>query len=220
MIGLIDSGKGGLTTLATIINEGGRGEFYYLADEKNSPYGNKSKASLQKLLYDNLILLKTLGCDCAVLACNTLSLMLDENFPLPLSVLKLELPDYDSSKKTLFIATAYSVQALKKRNLNIDLMPLPELASLIDSGEYTPSYLKEKLPINNYEQVILGCTHYGLVKEDFQKFFPTSLILDMNMKTPFELASRLCKEGGVCVHINNKYKDLLNSLVKIKLTYK
>lgn len=220
MIGLIDSGKGGLTTLATIINEGGKGEFYYLADEKNSPYGNKSKTSLQELLYNNLLFLKSLGCDCVVLACNTLSLVLDDTFPLPLPVLKLELPDYDSSKKTLFIATSYSVQSLKKKNFRIDLVPLPELASLIDSGEYTPSYLKENLQNNGYEQVILGCTHYGLVKEDFQKIFPSAIILDMNMKTPFKLASRLCKEGGVCVHIDNKYKNLLNSLVDIKLTYK
>lgn len=220
MIGLIDSGKGGLTTLATIINEGGSGDFYYLADEKNSPYGNKSKASLQELLYNNLTFLKRLGCNCVVLACNTLSLMLDEDFHLPLPVTKLELPDYDSSKKTLFIATAYSVQAIKKRNLNMDLIPLPELASLIDSGEYTRSYLTKRLHNDNYEQVILGCTHYGLVKKDFQEIFPSSLILDMNMKTPFKLASRLCKEGGVCVHIDNKYKDLLNSLVNIKLTYK
>lgn len=221
MIGLIDSGKGGLTSLAAIINAGGRGEFFYHTDEKNSPFGNKSKNELIDLLIKNLLYLKNVGCNKVLLACNTLSLALDNDTPLPLPISKLTLPDYDKTKRTLFIATPYSVASIReKHNLNLVTLALPELSTLIDNGEYDFSYLEERIKNKYFDQVILGCTHYGLVREDFQKIFPSSVILDMNEKTPLELAKDPSGTKDVIVSIDSKYKSLLSSLVNIKLTYK
>lgn len=220
MIGLIDSGKGGLTTLATIINAGGRGKFYYLADEQNAPYGNKSELELMDILLNNLVYLKNIGCDKVVLACNTLSLLLNEEIELPLPTQKLAFPDYDKSKRTLFVATPYSVKVIEKKRLpNLITLPLPDLAKLIDNEEYTPDYLVKNIQDIEFKQVILGCTHYGFVKKDFKNLFPNANILDMNRKTPLELANSLTEERDVFISIKDSYKKLLSSMVKVKLTY-
>ncbi len=221
MIGLIDSGKGGLTTLATIINAGGKGEFFYLSDEKNAPYGNKCKAELLDLLIKNLLYLKNTGCDRVILACNTLSLALDENIILPLPVRKLKLPDYDKTKRTLFTATYYSVKIIRERKeLNLVPLALPELSKLIDDGNYDFRYLEETISDRCFDQVILGCTHYGLIRDDFQRLFPNAIISDMNEKTPLELVKEVSSQSDVIVYLNRKYRDLLSSIVKVKLTYR
>ncbi|MFN2461821.1 MAG: glutamate racemase, partial [Candidatus Velthaea sp.] len=71
MIGLYDSGLGGLTVLAALRNAGVDADVVYFADQAHVPYGDRSDDELQSFLRDNFALLATHGVGAIVMACNT-----------------------------------------------------------------------------------------------------------------------------------------------------
>ena len=57
LIGVTDSGIGGLTTLEKIIRSRGGGDYLYLADGAHCPYGEKSAEQLREIMRENVSLL-------------------------------------------------------------------------------------------------------------------------------------------------------------------
>ncbi len=73
MIGVFDSGIGGLTVLKAMQKSMPDTGFLYYGDHANSPYGTKSEAEIHGLTRAAVRKLFDLGCDLVVLACNTAS---------------------------------------------------------------------------------------------------------------------------------------------------
>ncbi len=71
MLGLYDSGLGGLTVLAALRAARIDQDVVYFADQAHLPYGDKTDAQLHGFLTENLELLAELGVDAVVTACNT-----------------------------------------------------------------------------------------------------------------------------------------------------
>lgn len=71
MIGLFDSGHGGLTVLKALARRFPPGKFVYLGDHARAPYGNKSSEDIVELTRDGVETLFELGCPLVMLACNT-----------------------------------------------------------------------------------------------------------------------------------------------------
>lgn len=71
MIGVFDSGYGGLTVLAALHARLPRQRFLYLGDNANAPYGTKSGAEIQALTQAGVELLFKAGARVVILACNT-----------------------------------------------------------------------------------------------------------------------------------------------------
>jgi len=71
MIGVFDSGLGGLSVLAALSDALPRAGFHYFADTAHVPYGNKSEAQIQDRVLAIGDHLAQLGCDLLVVACNT-----------------------------------------------------------------------------------------------------------------------------------------------------
>lgn len=71
MLGLYDSGLGGLTVLAALRAAGIDQDVVYFADQAHLPYGDKTDAQLHGFLAENLTLLGELRVDAVVTACNT-----------------------------------------------------------------------------------------------------------------------------------------------------
>jgi glutamate racemase len=70
-IGIFDSGIGGTSIWAAIHHLLPNEKTIYLADSKNAPYGQKSKAEIIALSIKNTELLLSMGCKLIVVACNT-----------------------------------------------------------------------------------------------------------------------------------------------------
>ena len=70
-IGFYDSGLGGIKTLKDILDMGLKEEIYFLADEKNKPYGTKAPELVKEIAIENIQKLVDLGCKIIVVACNT-----------------------------------------------------------------------------------------------------------------------------------------------------
>ncbi len=71
VLGLYDSGLGGLTVLAALREAGVDQDVVYFADHAHLPYGDKTDAQLHGFLAENLALLGGLDVDAVVAACNT-----------------------------------------------------------------------------------------------------------------------------------------------------
>ena len=71
MIGLFDSGVGGLSVLKAITENGIKDDFIYFGDTKNVPYGTKTKDEILSFTKDIMEFFIKKGADCAIMACNT-----------------------------------------------------------------------------------------------------------------------------------------------------
>ncbi|MGE0698179.1 MAG: glutamate racemase [Hyphomicrobiaceae bacterium] len=71
MIGVFDSGHGGLTVLQALLARFPRQTFVYLGDHGNAPYGNRPSEEVIALTRAACETLFGLGCRLVVLACNT-----------------------------------------------------------------------------------------------------------------------------------------------------
>ncbi len=73
MIGVFDSGYGGLTVLREFIKELPQYDYCYLGDNARTPYGNRSFESVYQYTLESVRHLFAQGCQLIILACNTAS---------------------------------------------------------------------------------------------------------------------------------------------------
>src|ERR1700753_3846841 len=76
MIGIFDSGVGGLTVLRALRARMPRADVVYFGDTKHAPYGNRSREDIVSLTKDAFALLRREGADSIVSACNSVSVTL------------------------------------------------------------------------------------------------------------------------------------------------
>ena len=196
MIGFIDSGIGGATVLKETLKLLPKQHYIYYSDSINNPYGDKSKQELLNILSDIVIQLENKGCSIIVLACNTASCMcvsdLREKFK-NITFLAIEpaykmVHDKNPSGKTLVMATKGTIESekfqqlyLKYNNNNTILYPALGLAEIIEEGneEKINTYLKENiLQFKGVDNVVLGCTHYPIIKENIKKYLGNVIFFD------------------------------------------
>ena len=193
-IGFYDSGLGGIKTLKDIIDMGLKEEIYFLADEKNKPYGTKTAEEVKKIAIENVQTLVDLGCKIIVVACNTATSVAIE--PLREKFRQVEIIGTEpavklavkeqSNKRILVIATTITVNGEKLHKLinsldadeKIDLLATDKLVKLIEDENFTHNqkevneYIYDFLkPYNlaEYSHIILGCTHFPIVKDNIQE---------------------------------------------------
>ncbi len=206
-IGICDSGVGGLTTLKILKQNFPFADFYYLADNKNMPYGTKSKEELSCICSSLLKKLKAHS-DLQVVACNTASSLIDDE-----SVIKL-LPPTGTSGKTLYLATPMTINLLRQKNNNFQkdevvFADTPELATLVEvytavgvrknclnMRELLP-YLANKLfEFKGVNNVVLGCSHYLYLKNEISKILGKVNFFDGNCEIVNTLGKLLVTEKG------------------------
>lgn len=180
---------GGLSTLSALIRRGCDHAFCYYADTANAPYGNKSKARLLEALRMGCEALAERGAQAIVLACNTATLAtigyLRRTFPLPFfGVTPPVSAATEAGGSTLLVATEYTARAYRDTP-GMDVLALPSLATLVD--RYYPdiepieAYCRRRLAdLPHYDNVVLGCTHYVLIKDVFQRILSPKRMLDGN----------------------------------------
>ena len=73
MIGVFDSGYGGLTVLRALVNKLPGYDYIYLGDNARAPYGTRSFETVYQYTLESVKLLFAQGCPLVILACNTAS---------------------------------------------------------------------------------------------------------------------------------------------------
>ncbi len=173
-------------------------EYYYLADSKNCPYGDKTDEELYTIVTNNVEFLRDWGAKIIVIACNTATTKcidkLREDYKDLIFVgtePAVKLAVSTGAKNILILATPGTIKSerlatLLKENQkpgqSIALLSCPGLADAIEHDEGVDAKLNELL--KNAEQpdvVVLGCTHYSLIKDKIQPFFPNAILIDGNV---------------------------------------
>lgn len=195
-IGIFDSGIGGLTLAQAIHEEMPHEDLIYFGDTAHLPYGDKSTSAIQAYSVKICDLLIQQNCKIILIACSSASAaayeLAKEYTASKAKVMNVIDPvvNYVSAhyqEKTVgLIGTRATVKSgtyrkkLKKANPSVKLksMATPLLAPMIEDGFYHNNV--SQVIVNNYlsntrlkdiDGLILGCTHYPLIKTDIEEFY-------------------------------------------------
>lgn len=225
-IGVFDSGFGGLTVLRALFERIPQADYLYLGDTARLPYGAKSKATVARYASSSAQFLVEQGAEFLVIACNTASaLALDairEAVPVPvLGVVETGANAADATSRTrdvLVIATVATVEshayaaACAERQMRAMEKACPLLVPLVEEGWIEHPVTAEVLRIYmaelmeqargaglNPDTLVLGCTHYPLLRAQIEEAVPESLrVIDSAEVTADQVAGMLkvARAGG------------------------
>ncbi len=193
-IGVMDSGIGGLTVVRELQRLLPGEDIIYFGDSANCPYGNKTGDQIFELSRHMLEFLGSREVKCVAIACNTISTLVDRLRPCfgfrivsiveeaAKYVVREQLPSVG------LIGTEFTVASGKYDELIHQGSPAcrvvgkgsPLLAALVDRGDFNQEEIDREIRtqvdvILSREPVghlILGCTHYPIVEENFRRCYP------------------------------------------------
>jgi glutamate racemase len=188
MLGLFDSGLGGLTVVRRVRARLPDHDLVFLADQAHVPYGDRTPDDLQALVQQNISWLDRQGADAIIMACNTsCAIASRRGYPVTRAPI-LDLIESaaiavrDAEFKRIgVVATAATVQTGAYARSIGALLPhafvsevaAPALVPLVESGNIhgeeahaAVAAVCAQLP-RDLDAVILACTHYPVLDEHF-----------------------------------------------------
>lgn len=201
VIGVLDSGIGGTTILNELRKELPICDFVYYADNKNNPYGDKTNEEIFRLV-DNIVkyLITNYNTKIIVIACNTATTCCINKLRVKYkdiyfigTVPAIKVACDNNYKNILVLATNSTINSSYIKNLvndnikdkqNIYLVPCPGLADAIENNNENKidEILKNiYIKYSNVDCIVLGCTHYPLIKDKIRKYFKESILIDSSM---------------------------------------
>lgn len=224
-IGIFDSGVGGLTVAKEIFKKLPQEEVVYFGDTGRFPYGTRSKEVIQTFSGQAVKFLLEQDVKIVVVACNTASSQalsyLKQNFSLP--ILGVIQPGVKKAiattknKRIGVIGTEGTVasnsypEAIRQADPTIKVFsyPCPLFVSLAEEGyinkkatyliaeDYLKPLIKAKV-----DTIILGCTHYPLLKNVIQKVVKNKVKLVDSAETIALETKKVLEEGNL---LNNNH---------------
>jgi len=228
---VIDSGIGGLNCAKNLFKNTSENIIYF-ADDLMMPYGNKSLKFLEKRLYEIItFFLEFYNPKAIVLACNTASFVykncLKNKFNIPINCVN---PILKCTTNCVVLSKKMTNKLLKKevKNNQIKLIACKDLASQIENNFFDKTHLQkllEKMRLDNLSNIVLGCTHYELVKDLFEQKFPNSKIVSASDFCVDEIVKTLNKSNSkqkeiyfLCSSGKKSYSDKLRKIFFDHLT--
>ena len=221
MIGVFDSGYGGLTILKQLRKTLPEYDFIYLGDNARAPYGPRSFDVVYEFTRQAVMKLFSLGCHLVILACNTASAKalrtiqqedLKKKYHLPssddtmtleeqgyrvLGVIRPTVEIIGDLTKTRHIGIVATEGTIRSESYNLEIEKLypdiivtgqacPLWAAIVEAGEAdslgAEYFVKKRInqllmkdPL--IDTIILGCTHYPLLKNALNKAVPKNINL-------------------------------------------
>ena len=175
MLGVLDSGAGGLVSYAELRRLQPMANLCYLADRKNAPYGTKSEDEILTLTEGGIRRLLAMGCERILIACCTASSVYqrlpEELRQISLPIISLGARECRDSRSVLVIATehtarcgAFSREIARFSDASVTEIAFQPLVNAIEWGEDTSEmiYRVERLCLSlGADTLMLGCTHFS-----------------------------------------------------------
>jgi glutamate racemase len=216
-IGVFDSGFGGLTVLNSLIKNLPNENYIYFGDTARSPYGPRKADDIVRFVEEIIEFMLTYDTKLLVIACNTSSAIalekVKKKFKVPI------IGVIDSGVKSLakfapksivgVIGTEGTIKSkayqkeIKKYNpkLKIIAKACPLFVPIVEEGlvnhdiaKVTAHYYLDELVEKNIESLVLGCTHYPLLKNTISQVVGKKInIVDASMHIHEEVKDVLAK---------------------------
>lgn len=189
-IGFLDSGVGGLTVVKELMRQLPDEEVVYIGDSRRAPYGPRPAEQIRQFTWEMVDFLLSKNVKMIVFACNTATAVAWEEVKnqLDIPVLGVILPGASAAIKATttgkigIIGTAMTVQSdiyrqkvqLLSPSLTVTSLACPKFVPIVESNETTSSVAKKvvyetlKPLVSRVDTLILGCTHYPLLKPIIQ----------------------------------------------------
>lgn len=185
MIGLFDSGVGGLSVLKELRRVAPDADILYFGDIAHAPYGPKSTEELVVLTLQAMTRLHERGVTQFVAACNSISVSVIQPIVsmfggTPGHIIEMVGPTAGQVAKmdhgnVMVIATEATVRSglyertFRSLSIPVSMLAVPELAFAIEQGASREDFESILRPVvascrdQNIDTLVLGCTHYPLV---------------------------------------------------------
>ena len=230
-IGVFDSGIGGITVLKELLRVLPNENFIYLGDTARLPYGTKSADTVRKYSLQNMDFLISKDVKAIVVACNTASTQIFESSYKNIPVYNVIDPSAKKAAaatenlKIAVLATRATITAGTYTEKIKSYLPTAEVLTqacplfvpLAEEGWHDDPitnliayrYL-QNLKAADVDTVILGCTHYPLLKISIAKVFGNNVrLIDSGEELACQLRQDLAKENNLNNLLDeNKYLTL------------
>lgn len=196
-IGVFDSGVGGLTVLRAIREELPHEPTIYLADLYHFPYGPRYQEEVRDFAFDIIRYLETRDVKLVVIACNTATAaalnQAREQFEVPIvGVIRPGAQaaiEATKNNRIGVIATEGATRSQEYLHAIKDLNPMvgvyqkacPELVEIVEAGEADSPRAEATLKRDladivrvGADTLVLGCTHYPLLKPAISRVYPSA----------------------------------------------
>lgn len=241
-VGILDSGLGGLSILKELQKELPNEDYLFYEDSINNPYGNKSDTELLKIVSNVVDFLLKNDCKIIVIACNTATTAciseLRKMYPNTIfvgTVPAIKVAYDNNYKNTVILSTPYTMGSKRVNELINDYHNSDQVITNI-SGENLANLIEldkmddvdnllEKIlsPYKMCDSVVLGCTHYPLIKDRIQKVVPNAELLDGSLGVAKEVKHQLAINNllntkstlGNIEILNSKDKSLVDRSFEI-----
>jgi len=216
-IGIFDSGAGGLTVLHECLVTLPQEDFLYLGDGARCPYGPRPHAEIRRFAHEIASYLEQEGVKLIVVACNAATSAalpaLQEALAVP--IVGVLVPEAHAAvqatrnRRIGLLATEATVASGRYEEVvhaldagaRVVAVPCPKLVPLIeagDVGEELDAAVREyasPLTEEGVDTVILGCTHYPIIRRVFERAFGrgTTLVYSAD-ETAREVAETLARK--------------------------
>ncbi len=216
-IGFFDSGVGGFTILSAVRGALPEYDYVYYGDTAHLPYGDKTEDEVYAFTLEAIRTLFDRGVTLAIIACNTASAetlrkMQDALIPNVYAdrrILGVIIPTIETiidahAKSALLIATRRTVNSKKydielaqrdAEGISLTSVATPELVPLLEQGKLTEAmiYLETTIDplVGEVDTLVLGCTHYVLLKGLIRKRYPKIRVISQDEIIPKKLAQYL-----------------------------
>lgn len=203
-IGIFDSGLGGLVITRSFIRLLPQYDYFYYGDSAHLPYGDKTSGQILAYTLESLKYMIANDCRLIIIACNTATSVclryiqqrfIPEYAPA-VKVLGVVIPTVetalvDGAKKIGVAATSATVRShiyqteLRKivSDLAVTEVAVPDLVPSIENNDFfaaSAAVRRAAVSFADCDSLILGCTHYPLVKDFFAAELPQTKIVSQD----------------------------------------
>jgi len=224
LIGVFDSGVGGLSILDEALRQLPEHDYIYLADSANAPYGEKSSEWIAQRSLSICKHLVDSGCDAIVVACNTATAKAIEHIRrelpnTPMVGVEPGIKPAAMRSENGIVGVLATEATLNSDKFNALLATLPNdcqfikqagagLVPLIESGhansedtlELLAKYL-EPIQDAGADTLVLGCTHYPFLRKAIRKLLGDSItLIDTSEAVIRQLKRQLENQGIKTTH--------------------
>jgi glutamate racemase len=232
MIGIFDSGLGGLTAVKEMIKLSPSEELIYFGDTGRVPYGNRSSATITKYACQDAAFLMSKKVDAIVVACGTVSTTsishLKETLPIP--VIGVVEPSAEAAVQVTkngriaVIGTAATIRsgaferAIKELSPECEVITqaCPLFVPLVENGfvsddceitRLTAEHYLGKIRESGADTLILGCTHYPIIAGVISRVLPSVTLINSGAEAAKKaldiLGKRESGNGSVSYYVSD-----------------
>lgn len=221
-VGIFDSGIGGLSIMQCIQQHLPHENLLYVADTLHAPYGEKSTVFIQQRVNEIVDWFVAKNAKAIVVACNTATVnaivQLRKNINIPVIGVEPAIKpavNISQQKKVAILVTKATAENQRflalvgqyKHKTEVYIQACPGLVELIEQDQKSSTDCKVMLNVylkplitKGVDTIVLGCTHYPLVKESISEICGNKVTI---METALPVTEQLQRQLNFHQLLNN-----------------